>query len=136
MVILCWLHQWRVPLVLSGTDEWKPYIASFHRSSSQAPEFTSSICLKMLEICVRKLNFRDQLEIVCLLIRSLLTSIKCLRKQVAERSTEEEIQAKEGAVISKLWNILRNDLMNGLSPSMSDNYKSESLLRELQVYLN
>ena len=85
---------------------------------------------------MRKLNFRDQLEIVCLLIRSLLTSIKCLRKQVAERSTEEEIQAKEGAVISKLWNILRNDLMNGLSPSMSDNYKSESLLRELQVYLN
>ena len=85
---------------------------------------------------MKQLNFRDQLEIVCLLIRSLLTSIKCLRKQVAERSSEEEIRAKEGAVISKLWMILRNDLMNGLSSSMSDNYKSGSLLRELQVYLN
>lgn len=85
---------------------------------------------------MKQLNFRDQLEIVCLLIRSLLTSIKCLRKQVAERSSEEEIQAKEGAVISKLWMILRNDLMNGLSSSMFDNYKSGSLLRELQVYLN
>ena len=85
---------------------------------------------------MKRLNFRDQLEIVCLLIRSLLTSIKCLRKQVAERSSEEEIQAKEGAVISELWNILRNDLMKGLSLRMSVNYKSESLLRELQVYLN
>lgn len=91
------------------------------------------MCLKLLEICVKKLNFREQLETVCLLIRLLLTSIKCQRKQGAERSSEEENQAKEEEVIKKLLKILRNELMNGLPPSMSNYYKSESLLRELQV---
>ena len=136
MVILCWLHQWRVSLVLTGTDEWKPYFVYFHRSSSKSLEFTSSVCLKLLEICVKKLNFREQLETVCLLIRLLLTSIKCQRKQGAERSSEEENQKKEGAVIGELWMILRNDLVNGLPKSTFDYDKSESCLEELQVYLN
>ena len=96
-------------------------------------EFTTSICLKLVEICVKKLNFRDQLEIVCLLIRLLLTSIQRQRKGMAESSSEVENKTEEGAVINKLWKILRNELMCVLPPSMNYHYRSDSLLRELQV---
>lgn len=109
------------------------FLVSFNRSSYKTLEFTTSICLKLLEICVKKLNFRDQLEIVCLLIRLLLTSIQRQRKGMAESSSEVENKTEEGAVINKLLKILRNELMCVLPPSMNYHYRSDSLLRELQV---
>ena len=133
MEILCWLHQWCESLVVIRTNERKLYIVSFNRSSYKTLEFTSSVCLRLLEICVKRLNFRDQLEIVCLLIRLLLTSIQRQRKGIAESSSEVENKTEEGAVINRLLKILRDKLMNVLPSSMAYYYRSESLLRELQV---
>lgn len=133
MEILCWLHQWCESLVVIRTNERKLYIVSFNRSSYKTLEFTSSVCLRLLEICVKRLNFRDQLEIVCLLIRLLLTSIQRQRKGIAESSSEVENKTEEGTVINRLLKILRDKLMNVLPSSMAYYYRSESLLRELQV---
>lgn len=133
MEILCWLHQWCESLVVIRTNERKLYIVSFNRSSYKTLEFTTSVCLRLLEICVKRLNFRDQLEIVCLLIRLLLTSIQRQRKGIAESSSEVENKTEEGAVINRLLKILRDKLMNVLPSSMAYYYRSESLLRELQV---
>lgn len=115
------------------TNERKLYIVSFNRSSYKTLEFTTSVCIRLLEICVKRLNFRDQLEIVCLLIRLLLTSIQRQRKAIAESSSEVENKTEEGAVINRLLKILRDKLMNVLPSSMTYYYRSESLLRELQV---
>lgn len=133
MEILCWLYQWCESLVVIRTNERKLYIVSFNRSSYKTLEFTTSVCLRLLEICVKRLNFRDQLEIVCLLIRLLLTSIQRQRKGIAESSSEVENKTEEGAVINRLLKILRDKLMNVLPSSMAYYYRSESLLRELQV---
>ena len=133
MEILCWLHQWCESLVVIRTNERKLYIVSFNRSSYKTLEFTTSVCLRLLEICVKRLNFRDQLEIVCLLIRLLLTSIQRQRKGIAESSSDVENKTEEGAVINRLLKILRDKLMNVLPSSMAYYYRSESLLRELQV---
>ena len=52
---------------------------------------------------------------------------------MAESSSEVENKTEEGAVINKLLKILRNELMCVLPPSMNYHYRSDSLLRELQV---
>ena len=52
---------------------------------------------------------------------------------MAESSSEVENKTEEGAVINKLLKIIRNELMCVLPPSMNYHYRSDSLLRELQV---
>lgn len=52
---------------------------------------------------------------------------------MAESSSGVENKTEEGAVINKLLRILRNELMHVLPSSMNYHYRSDSLLRELQV---
>ena len=92
-------------------------------------EFTSSMCLKLLEICLKQLTFWEHTKVNCLLIKLLLTSIQ---RQVG-RSDGEERETKEENLIKKLLKLLKSSLRIALPPSMSNYYKSDILLRELEV---
>lgn len=110
------------------------YIISF-RSSYETLEFTTSACLKLLEICLKDLTLRsEQLEVICVLIRLLLTSIQRQRKQMARSPSDQEYQAKEGKVISQLLEFLKAKLGGELSKMACYN-ESKVLLTELQVYM-
>ena len=111
------------------------YIISF-RSSYETLEFTTSACLKLLDICLKDLTLRsEQLEVICVVIKLLLTSIQRQRKQMARSPSDQEYQAKEGKVISQLLEFLKAKLGGELSAKMACYNESKVLLTELQVYM-
>ena len=112
------------------------YIPFFYRGSVKKLEFTTSMCLKLLETCLKELKFRDDLETICMLIKLLLTSIQRQRQQIARSSDDKEREKKEREVLSELLNILKKRLLIELPSSMERYYKSELLLRELEVNKN
>ena len=91
------------------------------------------MCLKLLEVCLKQLNFRHQIEVICNLVKLLLTSIQRQRQEKVKRADNMERQGKEEEIINNMLKILRGKLMNELPPTMSNNYQSESFLRELRV---
>ena len=66
-------------------------------------EFTTSMCLKLLETFLKTLTFRDHLKIICNFIKLLLTSIQRQGHQITRSRGDEERQAKQREVIGELW---------------------------------
>ena len=89
-----------------------------------------------MEICLKDLTLRtEQLEVICLVIKLLLTSIQRQRKQKGRSPSDQEHQAKEGEVISQLLKFLKPKLRRELYPKMPCYYESKVLETELQVYM-
>lgn len=97
-------------------------------------EFTTSICLKLLETCFKRLTFRDHLETICMLIRLLFTSMQRHRHQIATMGGDNVAEIKEDEVFSKLLKIVRDHLMRDLPQTMSCYYRSDILQKELEVW--
>lgn len=97
-------------------------------------EFTTSICLKLLETCLKRLTFRDHLETICMLIRLLFTSMQRQRHQIASMGGDNVAEIKEDEVFSKLLKIVRDHLMSDLLQTMSCYYRSDTLQKELEVW--
>lgn len=99
-------------------------------------EFTTSVCLRLLETCFEELTLREHLELICLLIKLLLTSIQRQRIETTRLPDDTEYQeqlVKETEIIQKLLKTLRTKLTTEFSSTMSNYYQSEFLLRELSV---
>ena len=75
------------------------------------------------------------MEVICVVIKLLLTSIQRQRKQMARSPSDQEYQVKEGEVISQLLKFLKPKLRRELSAKMACYYESKVLLTELQVYI-
>ena len=96
-------------------------------------EFTTSICLKLLETCLKRLTFRDHLETICMLIRLLFTSIQRQRHHMASMGGDNGGEIKEDEVFNKLLRVVRDHLISDLPSTMSSYYRSNILQKELEV---
>ena len=105
----------------------------FYSTNMEKLDFAISMCSKLVELFLKKLNFRDHLDVICRAIKLLLTSIQRQRRETVGKPDEEKRQAMESDTINKLLRILRSTLVIDLSPTMSPYYKSDSFARELEV---
>ena len=97
-------------------------------------EFTVSMCLQLVEICLKKLNFRDHLDDICQAIKLLLTSILIQRRELEGWPNQETKQTNESNAIDVVLSGIRNRLTNDLFPNMSSYQESDlDLGRELKV---
>lgn len=96
-------------------------------------KFTVSVCLQLVEVFLKKLNFRDHVEVICQTIKLLFTCLYAHRREFEENPGQEKIQKNESIVINKLLKSLRDRLSKDLGKEMSSYYKSDNLARELSV---
>lgn len=111
-------------------------IISLYRDNFKKIEFTTSICLKLLELCVRDLSFRNNLEIICLAIRLFLKSVQKQRKHIKRGSSDKGDHVKESEcdkLLSTATKFVRDRLMKDLYSRMTPHYDSMDLIKELQV---
>ncbi|PFX19442.1 E3 ubiquitin-protein ligase RNF213 [Stylophora pistillata] len=97
-------------------------------------EFTTSVCSKLVEICLSKLKLGDYLDVICQAIKLLFTSICRQRREVIEGVHQDKRLESEDNSISQLLKDLRTRIVDDLLPSMSVCYRSEPLARELLVW--
>ena len=90
------------------------------------------MCLTLLEVCLKKLKFKDHINIICMLIKLLLTSIQRQRQEKSRRPNDTKGQATEEEIITKLLKSI-SELLSELPSSTSSFYKSDTLMRELEV---
>lgn len=91
------------------------------------------MCLKLVEICLKKSTLKDNLDVICQAIKLLFTSICRQRREVNESVDQDKRQDSEENSISQLLMSLRTRIVNDLFPTMSSYDGSESLRRELLV---
>lgn len=96
-------------------------------------EFTTLLCLKLVEICLKKSTLKDNLDVICQAIKLLFTSICRQRGEVNESVDQDKRQDSEENSISQLLTSLRTRIVSDLFPTMSSYDGSESLRRELLV---
>jgi len=101
-------------------------------------EFTVSTSLKLAEVCLEKLSLRENIDVICLAIKLLFSSIQQwesdpldgenndkVNKTDVERLKKDCVRKISEKLVSKLRRIFHYD--------MPDNYQSDALKRELQV---
>ena len=96
-------------------------------------EFTTLLCLKLVEICLKKLTLKGNLDVICQAIKLLFASICRQRREVNESLDQDKRQEIEENTISQLLMSLRTRIVSDLSHTMSSYSRSDSLRRELLV---
>ncbi len=115
------------------------YLSAFFPNSfkTEIAEFTVSSCFKLAEICLEKLHFRDDIDLICLAIKLLFSSMQLWRNVTIDSQSddkENKIQEKESQeCIRKLSRKLGSKLKVTLDIYMPDNYQSVALSSELKV---
>ncbi|KAL9988403.1 hypothetical protein ACROYT_G002841 [Oculina patagonica] len=103
-------------------------------------EFTVSASLILAEVCLENLSFRDDIDLICLAIKLLFSSIQQWRNSAEDSQTDvNETKADERDSLSKtslqkLSEKVVDKLKRTLGYAMPDNYQSDALLRELEVW--
>ena len=88
-------------------------------------------------VCMENLSFRDDIDIICLAIKLLFSSIQHWQKGTVDGETDDKVNKtvaslKEG-YIRKLSVKLVSKLKYVLYSYMPDDYQSDALTRELRV---
>ncbi|XP_022800357.1 E3 ubiquitin-protein ligase rnf213-alpha-like [Stylophora pistillata] len=97
-------------------------------------EFTISICLQLVEVFFKKLNFMDHIEVICQTMKLLFACIYAQRMEFEEKLDKEKSRENESKIINKLLKSLGDRLSIDLNKEMSSFYKSKNLARELSLW--
>lgn len=105
-------------------------------------EFTVSASLKLVEACLEKFLFRDDIDLICLAIKLLFSSLRQWRNDAVdagdsetvdgENQTDERESLKKDCV-RKFLKKLGSKLKGELAFLMPDDYQDVALSRELKV---
>lgn len=105
-------------------------------------EFTVSASLRLVEACLEKFFFQDDIDLICLAIKLLFSSLQQWRNDAVdagdseavnrENQTDEKEYLKNDCV-GKFLKMLGNKLKGELEVYMPDNYQNVALSRELKV---
>lgn len=97
--------------------------------------------MKFAEVCLDKLNFQDDIDLMCLAIKLLFSSIQRWQSDAIvsqtndeENKTDEREYLKEDC-IRKLSEKLVSKLKGALLSDMPDHYRRDALSRELEVWI-
>ncbi len=121
-------------------------IREFYRpfSNSSKPEvaeFTVSTSLNLAEVCLEGLYFRDGIDLICLAIKLLFSSIQLWRNSTADSQTDDKENNAQGKgslkeyYLHQLSKKLGSKLTRELHHEMPDYYKSDALPKELKVWI-
>jgi len=108
-------------------------------SKAEVAEFTVSASLKLTEVCLKNLYVRDDIELICLAIKLLFSSIQQWQNDAMDSQTDNEENKTDGREYLKKGYICRLSekvaikLKGALSQNMPECYRSNSLSRELEV---
>ena len=104
---------------------------SFSDSSTmEVVEFTVSASFKLAEVCLENLSFEDGIDLICLAIKLLFSSIQQWHRGPVEDENNDKVKKD---CVRKLSEKLICKLKRTLPFNMPDNYWSDALKRELQV---
>lgn len=110
-------------------------------SKAEVTEFTVSASLTVAEVCLDNFSFKEGIDLMCLAIKLLFSSIQQWQNDAIDSQTEDEENKTDGRkylkkeYVRKLTNQVLSKLKSSLSPDMSGYYRSDALSRELEVRL-
>ena len=108
-------------------------------SKPEVAEFTVSASLKLAEVCLDVLYFHDSIDLICLAIKLLFSSIQQWQIRAVDSETHDKGNKAEGKgslkehCINQLSRKLGSRLKREFYTEMPDYYKSDALSRELKV---
>ena len=116
------------------------FLFRLYSSNIEIVTFRVSTSLKLVEVCLENLSFLKDIELNCLAIKLLFSSIQQWQNSTIESQTEDPNKPQERETLKKdcirqLWKKLRSKLVEVLEIQMPDDYRSEALSRELKVRL-
>lgn len=97
-----------------------------------------SASLKLVEVFLEKLSFREDIDVICLAVKLLFSSTQQgqndpLDGENGDQATKIDVERLTKDCIRKLSEKLVRKLKRTLYYDMPDNYQSDALKRELQV---
>lgn len=107
-------------------------------------EFAVAASLELVEACLEKFVFRDDIDLICLSIKLLFSSLRQWRNAAVDAGDSEtankenqtdEIESLKEDCIRKFLKMLGSKLTRELSFSMPDDYQNVALSRELKVLI-
>ena len=110
-------------------------------SQAEVAEVTVIASLKVTEVCLDNLNFHEDIDLMCLAIKLLFSSIQQRQNYAIDSQTNDEKNTTDGRedlmeeCIRKLSEKVASKIKRALSPEMPDYYRSDSLSRELEVWI-
>ena len=110
-------------------------------SPTEVQEFTISASLKLVDVCLGYFTFRDGIDLICLAIKLLFSSIHQWHSGTIDSQTDDkEHKADERESLKKncvhqVSKKVGSKLNTELDFQMTDYYKSDALLREFEVLI-
>lgn len=102
-------------------------------------EFTVSASMKLAEICLENLLFQDGIDLICLAIKLVFSSIQQWQNDAVDSQTDDgenkadERDSLKKDCISKISKKVGGKLKGELAIYMPDNYQNVALSHELKV---
>jgi len=99
--------------------------------------FTVSASLKLAEVCLENLTIGDDIDLICLAIKLLFSSIQQWHHGPVDGENDDKVNKSDASLekdcVRKLSEKLIRKLKRILYSNMPDNYQSDALKKELQV---
>lgn len=103
----------------------------------EVAEFTVSASLKLAEVCLENLSFRDGIDLICLAIKLLFSSIQQWQNCPLDGENDDKVNKADAFLkedcVRKFSEKLVSKLKRVLYYDMPENYQSDALKRELKV---
>ncbi len=113
---------------------------SFPNSSKlEVAEFTVSASSTLVEVCLEGVHFQDDIDLICLAIKLLFSSIQQWRNIAVDTHTDDKEHKSQGTgsleenCVHQLSKKLGSRLKRELHHQMPEYYRSDALSRELKV---
>lgn len=110
-------------------------------SKAEVAECTVTTSLKVAEVCLDNLHFREDFDLMCLAIKLVFSSIQQRQNYVMDSQTDDEENKTDGRedlkeeCIRKLSEKVATKLKRALSPDMPEYYRNDALSSELEVWM-
>ena len=107
-------------------------------------QFTVAASLELAEACLEKFVFRDDIDLICLSIKLLFSSLRQWRNAAVDagdsgtankENQTDEIESLKKGYIRTFLKKLGSKLTGALSVYMPDDYQDVALSRELKVLI-
>lgn len=114
------------------------YISLSTSSKEEIAGFTVSASLRVVEVCLDNFNLPEDIDLVCLAIKLLFSSIQQWQNDAMDSQTDDEKKKADGEYLKeeyvrKLSEKVASKLKRALSPNVPEYYLGDALSRELEV---
>lgn len=115
------------------------YICLSTSSKEEIAGFTVSASLRVVEVCLDNFNLPEDIDLVCLAIKLLFSSIQQWQNDAMDSQTDDQKKKADGReylkeeYVRKLSEKVASKLKRALSSNVPEYYLGDALSRELKV---